>query len=100
MDPRNTSQEKIEELHALVYGDVQGVGFRATARAHARTLGLVGTVRNLPDGSVEIYAQGSREKLDLLLKQLHGSFAWGAISDIKTLYFPPRKTYSSFQIVP
>lgn len=43
----------------LVKGRVQGVGFRQFTAARARNLNLAGWVRNLPDGSVEIEAQGS-----------------------------------------
>lgn len=39
-------------------GQVQGVYFRATAREFAREYGLAGSVRNLPDGSVELFVQG------------------------------------------
>ena len=47
----------------LVSGRVQGVGFRYFARRVAGRLGLVGWVRNLPDGSVEAVAEGSPEEL-------------------------------------
>ena len=50
----------------LVTGLVQGVGFRWTAQRVARSLGLTGTVRNLPDGTVEIEAHGGPEALDSL----------------------------------
>lgn len=46
-------------VHLLVYGLVQGVGFRYAARDAASDFGVSGWVRNLPDGSVEIVAQGS-----------------------------------------
>jgi acylphosphatase len=46
-----------------VHGRVQGVGFRWWSRAEARRLGLSGTVRNRPDGSVEIRARGPEEAL-------------------------------------
>jgi acylphosphatase len=50
------------------------VGFRATARREAEKLKLKGLVRNLQDGSVEILAQGTKENLDALLKNLKSIF--------------------------
>jgi acylphosphatase len=44
--------------HILVSGLVQGVGFRWWAQATARRLGSAGWARNLPDGRVEVHAQG------------------------------------------
>lgn len=49
-----------------VSGRVQGVFFRDNVRRKAQEIGLKGYVRNLPDGSVEIAAEGSREKLEEL----------------------------------
>ena len=46
-----------------VVGRVQGVGFREWTRRTAESLGLAGSVRNLPDGAVEIQAAGSDESL-------------------------------------
>jgi acylphosphatase len=51
-----------------VYGLVQGVFFRYTTRKVARNLGLTGIVKNLPDGSVYIEAEGPEDKLVELLK--------------------------------
>ena len=48
------------EMHAQFTGRVQGVGFRYTAKEYAERLGLVGMVRNLSDGSVELIAQGKK----------------------------------------
>ena len=49
-----------------VTGRVQGVAFRWHTRERARTLGVVGQVRNLPDGSVVILAEGERSALEAL----------------------------------
>ncbi len=51
----------LRAVRCLVEGRVQGVAFRAFARDKARALGLVGFVRNLPDGRVEAVAAGSDE---------------------------------------
>jgi acylphosphatase len=60
----------MRQLHAIVHGRVQGVCFRAETREVARSLGLSGFVRNLPDGTVEVVAEGPQEKLEALLKFL------------------------------
>jgi acylphosphatase len=59
-----------EAFFALVRGRVQGVGFRYSCYHEARRLGLCGWTRNTFDGDVEVYAEGSREKLDRLLEWL------------------------------
>ena len=54
-------------LHAIVSGDVQGVGFRAHTSHIARSLGITGWVRNREDGSVEVVAEGAKTVLQELL---------------------------------
>lgn len=49
----------MKRLHLQVFGRVQGVGFRFNCYRQACSLGLTGWVRNLPDDSVEIVAEGS-----------------------------------------
>ena len=62
--------EGTERVTVYVRGDVQGVGFRLWTRARARELGLVGHARNLPDGRVEVVAQGDGDALDRLIALL------------------------------
>jgi acylphosphatase len=52
-----------ERITMRVSGRVQGVYFRAETRSVASRYGLSGTVRNMPDGSVEIVAEGERDAL-------------------------------------
>jgi len=54
----------------LVAGRVQGVFYRASARARATTLGVTGFARNLPDGRVEILACGDTAAVDALCQWL------------------------------
>ncbi len=53
-----------------VEGRVQGVGFRWWTQAVGRELGLRGWVRNLPDGSVEVHADGPEQGLSLFERRL------------------------------
>ncbi len=59
-----------ERLSAIVHGQVHGVFFRDTTRRRAWALGLTGYVRNLPDGTVEVVAEGPQEALQELLEQI------------------------------
>jgi acylphosphatase len=52
----------------LVRGRVQGVFFRAETRARAESLGLSGSVRNLPDGSVEAVFEGKQERVESMVE--------------------------------
>jgi acylphosphatase len=58
-------------VRARVHGRVQGVFFRDSTRRHARALGVQGHARNLPDGSVEVVAEGTPDAIEALLAFLH-----------------------------
>ena len=55
----------------LVSGKVQGVFFRASTREQALKLGLHGHAKNLPDGRVEVLAEGDASAIDALERWLH-----------------------------
>lgn len=57
-------------IHLRVHGRVQGVGFRWFVSAEARRLGLAGWVRNQPDGSVELEAEGAPADLEALRQRV------------------------------
>jgi acylphosphatase len=87
------------ELSAIAKGNVQGVGFRATAKSHADRLKLTGFVRNLPDGNVEICAQGEKSQLEKFLSALKQEFSSQYIDEIVCDFRPAANTYSDFKIV-
>lgn len=88
-----------EELHAIFYGRVQGVFFRATARDIAKRMGIKGTVRNLQDGSVEIVAEATKEVLEEFVLLLSRNFYLDPSNPYKLQYREPRNHFETFSIV-
>jgi len=60
-------------MQVLYSGHVQGVGFRYSVKSAAAGFEVTGTVRNLPDGRVELVAEGSREELDAFRQAIRDS---------------------------
>ena len=58
----------MKQVHLLISGFVQGVGYREFVNREARKLGLTGWVRNLSDNRVEVIAQGEQDSLKKLIK--------------------------------
>jgi acylphosphatase len=85
-------------LHAIVHGRVQGVGFRYFVLARARALGLVGTARNLADGTVEVYAEGERAALALLERDLRRGPPAADVTRIDARYGPARGDSDAFHV--
>ena len=57
----------MSHLRIVVKGTVQGVGFRYFVQRRADSMGIAGWVRNRPDGSVEVEAEGARPELERLV---------------------------------
>lgn len=91
--------DDIIEVHATIKGHVQGVGFRVTVRQFATRLGIIGTVRNLTDGSVEIHAVGKRQTIQELLKTLKEPQRPGKVSAIFLEEISPVNHYDDFTII-
>jgi acylphosphatase len=62
-------------------GQVQGVGFRATVRSLARGFEVVGYVRNLDDGGVEMVAEGAPSEVDAFVEAIRAEMGWGIRSE-------------------
>lgn len=60
----------IRRYHVFVEGRVQGVGFRGFCMIRAQRYKLTGTVKNLPNGMVEIYVQGEDDNINKFLDEI------------------------------
>ena len=85
-------------LRATVYGRVQGVFFRSFVNMQAEQLGLSGYVRNLPDGAVEVRAEGEREPLGKLVGYLNEGPPAARIDRVVTTWSKYTGKFSGFRV--
>lgn len=90
---------KEEEVYCVVHGRVQMVMYRDFVQRKARELALTGYVRNLPDHTVEVIAQGPRGNLEKLITLLHKGPLLAHVSGVDVEWREPKKRYASFDIV-
>jgi acylphosphatase len=83
--------------HVIFIGRVQGVGFRFTAHRMAHRHQLTGFVRNLPDGTVEMLAQGPARDIDDCIQAIKGYFD-DYIRDTEIQEVPPDPRHNDFKI--
>jgi len=88
----------MQARHIFVDGMVQGVGYRAFVEREARTLGLVGWVRNISDGRVEVLAQGDDATLERLEALLHEGPGTAMVSMVKSRVAEPDPELDRFYI--
>lgn len=87
-------------IHARVSGRVQGVGYRQGCRQVARSQGLLGWVRNLADGRVEVFAQGPSEGIDRLVEWLWTGPAGARVVGVESDVVGADETLTDFFIQP
>jgi len=88
----------IRAKHYMVRGRVQGVGFRWFVQRAAERLGIVGDVRNLPSGEVEVRAQADESVLDLFKRELRNGPPSAQVGEVVEQDLSVTDRYSSFQI--
>ena len=95
----------MESLYCRIYGRVQMVMFRDFTTRKARSLTLVGYVRNLSDGSVEAYAQGNKNSLERWMNYLDRGSLLSRVDKVEVEWNKeppadiPQKSFDSFEIV-
>lgn len=85
-------------LHVFYSGQVQGVGFRYTAKSVAQGFEVTGLVRNLLDGRVELVAEGAREELEAFQQAIRDSGLGGLIRQEAMSWEPPAGNLRGFVI--
>jgi acylphosphatase len=90
----------MKKVRAIVSGRVQGVWYRAHTRAQAVELGIVGFVRNLPDGTVEIVAQGEDAQVDTLMDWARIGPRMAEVTDVRVREMAEDEEFDSFEVVP
>jgi acylphosphatase len=85
-------------IHAIVTGRVQGVFYRASLHREAVRLGLMGFVRNLPDGRVEFFARGAPDDVDALIKWSRQGPPLANVTGIEILDTQIEECFNDFEI--
>ena len=86
-------------MTVIFSGHVQGVGFRYTAKTVATGFEITGIVCNLPDGRVQLIAEGRREELDAFRAALHDAGLAGFIRDETVDWAEAKNEFRGFEIV-
>ena len=87
----------ITSVRILIRGQVQGVGFRRAAQRRALSLGLTGWVRNLGDGSVEVFATGPETPVNALLRWCSSGSERARVAAVEAVNEDPQP-FGSFKI--
>ena len=79
---KEVGMDRVTRLYMRLYGEVQGVGFRGYVRRLAEAYGVSGYVRNMPDGSVELVAEGDENTVAAFREEVLRTW-WGNIWDFE-----------------
>jgi acylphosphatase len=88
---------EVVSFQAVVRGRVQGVGFRYFARQRAEAHGVSGFVRNLPDGSVEVHAEGPAEAMGAFEGDIRRGPTFGRVDETTVVAIKARG-FDGFEI--
>jgi acylphosphatase len=92
------ARSDIQQARFVISGRVQGVWYRASTQERAVSLGLTGWVRNLPDGRVEVLAQGPIERVQALIDWCHAGPPLARVERIDADWSAPTERLEGFAI--
>jgi acylphosphatase len=85
-------------VHLWIRGHVQGVNYRSSTRPQGNLVGLTGWVRNMPDGRVEVVAEGSEESLQQLIIWCRRGPEWAEVEEVEVRWENQTGEFSRFGI--
>jgi acylphosphatase len=88
----------LKRIHVFYSGRLQGVGFRITAEETARNLGVVGWVKNLRDGRVELVAEADEATLERFLDVIRTGPMKNFITQVELSWSNATETFDEFEI--
>jgi len=88
----------MHRLHLIIAGRVQGVFFRAHTQEVAHKLGIVGWVRNTPDGNVELVAEGEKAALEKFLEWCNHGPPSAMVTDVNMEWQKGTGEFKKFEI--
>ena len=90
--------ENIKTFKVVLFGRVQGVGFRYFVESIASKYDISGYVRNTFNGKVEVVCQGEEEDLKQFINEVKKGPAFSVVTDVKIEEIKDSKKYSIFDI--
>jgi len=81
-----------------VFGIVQGVGFRYFTRSHARKLNINGFVENMPDGSVQIVAEGDKKAIEDFIEIVKKGPYGARVDRVEVEFSTPTNEFVDFEV--
>jgi len=87
-----------KRIHLFYSGSVQGVGFRYTAQGLANEIGIVGWMKNLCDGRVEVVCEGKKEDIKDFLDKIQKGPLGYYIKNVDVTWEEPTNEFSGFEI--
>lgn len=88
-----------KRVRLFISGRVQGVYYRANTCEAARRLGLTGWARNLPDGRVEVLAEGEEEQINQLISWCHKGPPGAIVRNVEVHWEEYRGEFAGFAII-
>ncbi len=88
----------MKRVHIIISGYVQGVCFRYFTKIKSRKLGLKGFVRNVPNGDVEVVAEGNEKEINELIEFCRKGPALSGVANLKIEYEDFKGEFNDFSV--